>query len=61
MTEQTKNKLNKGEIITYVLWMIFGIIGGIDYYSKSEYLICGIMSLIGILYAYKLIKSIVSK
>ena len=41
--------------------MIFGIIGGIDYYSKSEYLICGIMSLIGILYAYKLIKSIVSK
>ena len=61
MTEQTKNKLNKGEIITNILWMIFGIIGGIDYYSKSEYLICGIMSLIGILYAYKLIKSIVSK
>ena len=63
MTEHTKNKnkLNKGEIITNLLWMIFGVIGGIDYYSKSEYLICGIMSLIGILYAYKLIKSIMGK
>ena len=61
MTEQTKNELNKGEIITNILWMIFGIIGGIDYYSKSEYLICGIMSLIGILCKYKLIKSKASK
>ena len=63
MTEQSenKNKLNKGEIVTNLIWMVFGLIGGIDYYSKSEYLICGIMSLIGILYAYKLIKSIVSK
>ncbi len=63
MTEQSgnKNKLNKGEIVTNLLWMIFGLIGGIDYYSKSEYLICGIMSLIGILYCYKLIKSIMAK
>ena len=63
MTEQNekKNKLNKGEILTNLLWTAFGVIGGIDYYSKSEYLICGIMSLIGILYAFKLFKSIVGK
>lgn len=55
------NKLNKSEILTNLLWTAFGIIGGIDYYSKEEYLICGIMSLIGISYAYKLIKSIMKK
>ena len=63
MTEhnEKKNKLNKTEIIANLLWTAFGIIGGINYYSKSEYLICGIMSLIGILYAYKLFKSIAGK
>lgn len=60
--KETENKLkNKGEIITNLLWTIFGVITGIDYYSKEEYWICGIMSLIGILYAYKLIKSIMGK
>jgi len=55
------NKLNKMEILTNILWTAFGVIGGIDYYSKSEYLICGVMSLIGILYGYKLIKSLTKK
>jgi hypothetical protein len=59
MTENEQNsKLNKTEIIANLLWTAFGIIGGINYYSKKEYLICGIMTLIGILYAYKLFKSI---
>ena len=63
MTEQNgkKNKLNKGEILTNLLWTAFGVIGGIDYYSKSEYLICEILSLIGTLYAFELFKSIVGK
>ena len=52
------NKLNKTEILTNLLWTV---IGGISYYSKAEYWICGIMFLIGILYAYKLIKSVVEK
>lgn len=55
------NKLNKTEILTNLLWTVFGIIGGINYYSKAEYWICGIMFLIGILYVYKLIKSVVEK
>tara|TARA_R110000787_G_scaffold7747_1_gene26028 strand:- start:3581 stop:3769 length:189 start_codon:yes stop_codon:yes gene_type:complete len=62
MTENKKNiKLNKTEIITNLLWTAFGIIGGIDYYSKSEYLICVMMSLIAVLYGFKLIKSFVRK
>jgi hypothetical protein len=63
MTEQHEetNKLNKTEILTNLLWTAFGMIGGLSYYSKSEYLICGIMSLIAILYAYKLIKTLTGK
>ena len=61
MTEHNEkpNKLIKTEILTNLLWTVFGIIGGINYYSKTEYWICGIMFLIGTLYAYNLIKSIV--
>jgi len=55
------NKLNKSEILTNLLWGIFGIIGGIGHYSKAEYWISGVMFLIGILYCYKLIISIKRK
>ena len=63
MTEdnEKKNKSNKSEILTHLLWTAFGIIGGLDYFSKAEYLISGIMFLIGILSAYKLFKAIVKK
>tara|TARA_R110000787_G_C13212041_1_gene425245 strand:- start:477 stop:656 length:180 start_codon:yes stop_codon:yes gene_type:complete len=52
------NKLVKSEIPTNILWTAFGVIGGLNYYSKAEYWICGIMSLIAILYALKLFKSL---
>tara|TARA_R110002012_G_scaffold21035_2_gene74037 strand:+ start:4220 stop:4411 length:192 start_codon:yes stop_codon:yes gene_type:complete len=63
MTKQhvKTNKLNKTEILTNLWWTAFGMIGGITYYSKSEYLICGITSLMAILYAFKLIKSLTRK
>ena len=53
--------MNKTEILTNLLWITFGIIGGINYYSKAEYGICGVMFLIGILYTYKLVESISKK
>lgn len=53
-----ENKSHQGEIIANLLWAAFGIIGGISYFSKGEYWICGIMSLIGVFYGYRLIKSI---
>ena len=52
------NKLLKSETLTNLLWTAFGIIGGLNYFSKGEYLIFGIMSLIAILYAFKLVKSL---
>ncbi|BAO76418.1 hypothetical protein [Winogradskyella sp. PG-2] len=52
------NKLLKSEILTNLLWTAFGIIGGLNYYSKGEYWIFGIMSLIAVLYALKLFKSL---
>ena len=62
MKETRKNKKNDIiEILANVIWTFFGVFGGISYYSKAEYWICGIMFLIGILYSYKLIKSIMGK
>jgi hypothetical protein len=52
------NKFLKSEILTNLLWTAFGIIGGLDYYSKEDYWICGVMFLIAILYALRLFKSI---
>ena len=52
------NKLLKSEILTNLLWTAFGIIGGLNYYSKGEYWIFGIMSLIAVFYALKLFKSL---
>lgn len=62
MAENEKtSKSNKIEILANLLWTAFGIIIGLSYYSKGEYWIWGITSMLGILYAYKLIKSIIKK
>lgn len=63
MTEDDKkiNKLNNSDIFTNLLWTTFGIIGGLNYYSKSEYLITGLMILIGVVYTYKAIRLIMDK
>ncbi|WP_445720345.1 hypothetical protein [Flavobacterium sp.] len=50
-------KLNKNEILIDTLWIAFGLISGISYYRKSEFLICFIMFSISILYSYKLFKN----
>lgn len=56
MRKQVKTKkLNKIDILAYLIWVLFGIIGAMNYYSKGEYIISGIMGLIAILYAYRLI------
>jgi predicted branched-subunit amino acid permease len=49
MVEQEKtNKMNKSEILAYLLWAAFGIIGTLHYYSEKEYWISGIMALLGV-------------
>ena len=53
------NKINKIEILTNLLWIAFGLIGGLDYFSRDEYLISGIMFLVAFLYTFKLIKSLI--
>jgi hypothetical protein len=50
-------KLNKNEIIIDILWITFGIIGGINYHRQSEYLIFVIMILLSIFYSFKLFKN----
>jgi hypothetical protein len=50
-------KLNKNEILIDTLWVFFGLINGITYYGKAEFLICFIMILLSIFYSYKLFKN----
>ena len=50
-------KYNKNEILIDTIWIAFGLINGISYYKKSEFLICIIMISISILYSYKLFKN----
>jgi hypothetical protein len=50
-------KLNKNEILIDTLWVFFGLINGITYYRKAEFLICFIMISISILYSYKIFKN----
>lgn len=63
MTDPGKksNKFYKSETVTNLLWTSFGIITGLTHYSKNEYLLCIIMFIVGILYAYKLIKSLIKQ
>jgi len=48
-------KLLHSEIITNLLWSIFGFIGCFQFYNQKDYLPSGILLLIGLLYLFKLL------
>jgi len=48
--------LPKIEALTNLLWISFGLVGGLDYFSREEYLISAIMFLVALLYGYRLLK-----
>ena len=51
-------KILNSSVITNLLWTIFGIIGGLNFYSKEEYFISTFMGLFSLLYGYKTYQSI---
>jgi len=51
-------KLIKSETLSSLLWMLFGLITGLDYLNKEEYLICSLLFLIAIVHGYRLVKSL---
>ena len=51
-----KNLL-KSDTLTNLLWMAIGVVGALSYYAEEKYLIYILLTLIAILYAYKLFKS----
>lgn len=51
-----KNLLNN-KTLTYLLWAGFGVLGACIYYSKKEYWISGLLALLGIGYAFRIVKS----
>ncbi|WP_417620028.1 hypothetical protein [Oceanihabitans sediminis] len=46
------------EHLTRLIWVTFGIIGGANYYSKTEYFIVGLMFVVFVLYSIKLMKNL---
>ena len=52
--------LQKIETLTNLLWICFGLVGGLDYFSREEYVISGIMFLVAVLYGYRLVKEVLS-
>ncbi|AWH74793.1 hypothetical protein DCS32_11680 [Dokdonia sp. Dokd-P16] len=48
----------KSDTLTNLLWAAFGAVGALNYYAEEKYLICSLLILIAVLYAYKLFKSV---
>ncbi|MFC3875776.1 hypothetical protein ACFOSX_00905 [Winogradskyella maritima] len=54
-----KNK-RSWEIVTCLVWMTFGIVAGIDYYSRESYGIVIVMAIITLVYTVRLIMLIMA-
>ncbi|UMB61184.1 hypothetical protein MHL31_03020 [Lutibacter sp. A80] len=54
-------KLFNGENLLNFFWILFGLLIGMNYYSKQEYLISGVNFMIAILYTWKIIQKFVKK
>lgn len=52
-------KFIRSETVKNLLWIAFGVIGGINYFSREEYWISGIHFLVAVLYAYNLGKHLI--
>lgn len=50
-------KIIKSSTLGHLLWMLFGLIAGLDYFNKKQYLICSILFLIAAIYAYKIVRN----
>ncbi|MFV8838578.1 hypothetical protein [Salinimicrobium soli] len=48
--------LPKIETLTSLLWIIFGLVGGLNYISKEDYLISALFFLVVVLNGYRLVK-----
>ena len=53
-------KFLRSETVKNLLWVAFGLIGGINYFSREEYWISGILFLVAVLYAYNIGKHLIS-
>ena len=50
-------KLPEIDTLTNLLWISFGVMGGMSFYLEKDYWICGIFFLVAVLYGYKLFKT----
>jgi hypothetical protein len=50
------NKILKGNLLTDIIWLGFGLAGGIFFYLKGKFLESGVFFFLGLLYLLKIIK-----
>ena len=54
-------KFINSETFANLLWTAFGLITGFRYYEKQDYLVAGLLGLIGVAYLYRLLSGLVIK
>ena len=47
------------ELLSNLLWTVFGLMSGFQFYNKEEYLAAILLFVIGLLYLYRLIINII--
>ncbi|MFV8838576.1 hypothetical protein [Salinimicrobium soli] len=48
--------LPKIDTLTNLLWITFGLVCGLDHFTRENYVISAIMFLIALLYGYRLVR-----
>ena len=47
--------------LSNALWMCFGCVGMIIYYPKEEYAVVALMAVIGLVFGFRFVKSLINK
>lgn len=50
------NKILKGNLLTDIIWLGFGLAGGIFFYLEGKFWASGVFFFLGLLYLLKIIK-----
>lgn len=55
------DRIFKNNLYWDIFWLIFGIIGGLNYFLEGSYWTCSIFFILVILYSVKIVKQLLNK
>lgn len=53
-------KQHKMETLIDLIWIVFGAIAGIDYFSKEDFFAAGLLIALSVVYTFKILKKIIN-